>query len=264
MEIVSAILVVGGLGLLFGCALAYAYTVFYVPQDERIDKISEILPGANCGACGYAGCSAFASAIVNDGAPINACIVGKSAVAQSIANIMNVASADTDSLVAHVLCSGDCNSSVRKYNYIGVPECTSEALLSGGAKECSHGCLGLGSCMSVCKFDAIKIENSIAIIDESKCTGCGACARKCPKQVIVLLPKNSEVFVKCLNTEKGAIANKQCKNSCIGCRMCEKNCPNEAIKVENNLAVIDYSKCTSCGECVEKCPKHAIRFKKNV
>ncbi len=262
-DIISAVLVVGGLGLIFGCVLAFAYSIFYVPQDERVDRISEILPGANCGGCGYAGCSAFASAVVSGEAPVNACIVGKTAVAQSIANIMGVEAKNSDTLVAHVLCAGDCNSALYKYSYMGVPDCESAIRLSGGAKECNFGCLGLGSCTKVCKFDAVKVENGVAAIDESKCTGCGACVRKCPKQIISLVPLKSEVFVKCSNTDKGAAANKECKNSCIGCKICEKNCPNQAIKVENNLAVIDHSICTSCGLCVEKCPKGVIHFEKN-
>lgn len=257
-EIISAVLVVGGLGLIFGCLLAFAYKVFYVKEDERIERINEVLPGANCGACGYAGCSAYASAVVNDGAPVNACIVGKVNVAQSIANIMGVGVGSVESLVAKVHCAGDCDASHKKYTYMGVPDCISLSRLTFGDKDCPHGCLGLGTCMSVCKFDAIHIENGVAVVDTEKCTGCGSCVRKCPKQVIALVPKEKTVFVKCSSTEKGAVANKQCTASCIGCKMCEKTCPAGAMTVENNLAVIDYNKCIDCGACVKVCPKHAI------
>lgn len=257
-EILAAVLIVGGLGLIFGCLLAFAYTVFYVQQDERIDKINEVLPGANCGACGYAGCSAYASALVSDNAPVNACAVGKTAVAQAIANILGKKASDTAELTAHILCSGDCNTAQKKYHYAGVPDCIALSNLSGGDKECSHGCLGLGTCVSVCKFGALSIKNGIASVDIEKCTGCGACVKHCPKKVITLIPKNRKIFVRCSNTDKGASANKQCSSSCIGCRICEKNCPVQAITVKNNLAVIDYTKCLSCGICLNKCPRHVI------
>lgn len=257
-EILAAVLTVGGLGLVFGCLLAYAYSVFYVPQDERIDKINEILPGANCGACGYAGCSAYAAALVSDNAPVNACAVGKTAVAQAIADILGKNAGDTAELTAHILCSGDCDSAPKKYHYAGVPDCISLSRLSGGDKECSYGCLGLGTCVSVCKFGALSIKSGIASVDIEKCTGCGVCLKHCPKKVITLIPKNRKIFVKCSNTDKGAAANKQCANSCIGCRLCEKSCPVQAITVKNNLAVIDYTKCLSCGICMKKCPRHVI------
>ncbi len=258
-EIISAVLVVGGTGLIFGCLLAFASMVFHVKQDDRIDKISEILPGANCGACGYAGCNAYASAVVNDGAPVNACSVGKVAVSRAMASIMGVeAGSEAVSLVAHVMCSGDCNVAPRKFNYMGIPDCTSLVTVAGGDKECPNGCLGLGSCVSVCPFGAIAIKDGLAVVDSSKCTGCGKCVRKCPKQVITLVPANSKVFVNCSNTEKGGVAAKHCKASCIGCKICEKACIHDAIHINNNLATVDYNKCVSCGECAEKCPKHAI------
>ena len=257
-EILSAVLVVGGLGLVLGCLLAFAYSVFYVPTDDRVEKITQILPGANCGACGYAGCSAYAESIVSGKAPVNACSVGKNAVAQSIATIMGVDAGEQAEFVARVHCAGDCDSSLTKYNYIGVPDCIAMSRIAGGAKDCTHGCVGLGTCVSVCKFDAIEIINNVAVVNPDKCTGCGACIRHCPKQVIALTPKSSAVFVKCSSTDKGAVANKKCTKACIGCKLCEKACPNDAIKVDNNLAVIDYTKCVDCGLCVEKCPKHAL------
>ena len=257
-EILSAVLVVGGLGLVLGCLLAYAYSVFYVPTDTRVEKIVEVLPGANCGACGYAGCSAYAESVVAGKAPVNACSVGKMAVAQSIATIMGVKADEKAEFVARVHCAGDCDSSLKKYNYMGVPDCIAMSRIAGGAKDCMHGCLGLGTCVSVCKFDAISIVDGVAVIDPEKCTGCGSCIKHCPKQVIALAPKESTVFIKCSSPDKGAIANKKCTKACIGCKLCEKNCPNDAIKVENNLAIIDYTKCVNCGICVEKCPKHAL------
>ncbi len=259
-DIISAVLVVGGIGLIFGCLLAYASMVFYVKTDERVDRLEAILPGANCGACGFAGCSAYAAAVAEGKASVSGCVVGKSAVAQSAASIMGIEADEEAEFVAHVMCSGDKDHAKYKFNYLGVDDCVAMSKLSGGAKVCPNGCLGMGSCVSVCKFDAISVENGVAKVDSSKCTGCGACVRKCPKQVIALVPKNSEVFVNCSNVEKGPVAMKSCDSSCIGCKICEKQCEFGAITVNDNHAIIDYAKCTACGKCAEKCPKKVIKI----
>lgn len=260
MNILAAVLIVGGIGLLFGCLLAFAAVIFKVVQDERIDQITDILPGANCGACGYAGCSAYASAIVNDGAPIQSCPVGKDPVAQKIGEIMGKTAEKIEPTVARVMCGGTCSVASDKYEYHGVESCVAAAKLAGGAKSCPNGCLGLGTCQAACPFDAISMADGVAVIDEEKCTACGQCAKKCPKGIIRVMPKKSKAWVQCANTEKGALTNKYCKIGCIGCKMCEKACPTNAIKVENNCAVIDYALCIDCGACVEKCPKHAIAW----
>ncbi len=257
-EIISAVLVVGITGLVFGLLLALAAVIFAVKKDERIEQIAEVLPGANCGACGFAGCSAYASAIVEKGAPINACSVGKAPVAEKIGEIMGCNAGAVEEMVAVVRCGGKCVLATDKYIYEGVDDCRAAARLSGGAKVCAFGCLGLGSCVKACIFDAISIVDGIAVIDKEKCTGCGKCREACPKKVIELLPKSAKVTVLCNNTDKGAAVNKYCKVGCIGCKLCEKNCEAGAIAVENNLAVIDYEKCTGCGACAEKCPKKAI------
>ena len=257
-SIISAVLVVGLIGLAFGLLLAFASVIFRVEVDERIDKITEILPGANCGACGYAGCSAYAKAVVEDDAPVNACSVGKGKVADEIAGIMGKSAGDVEPMTARVLCGGDCEQAKEKYEYYGVCDCSAANKLAGGAKACPSGCLGLGSCVSVCQFDAIHIENGIAVVDEEKCTGCGMCKKACPKKVIEIMPKNSKVYVKCNSHKTGKDVNAVCKVGCIACKICEKNCPLEAIAVTDNLAKIDYDKCKSCGVCIEKCPKKAI------
>ncbi len=257
-DIISAVLVVGGVGLIFGCLLAYASMVFYVHRDGRIDKLEEILPGANCGACGFAGCSAYASAVADGKASVSACVVGKSAVAQSAASIMGIDAEDGDDFVAHVMCAGDSGTANMKFEYMGAKDCYVMAKAAGGSKLCPSGCLGGGSCVHVCKFDAIHIENGVAKVDTDKCVACGLCVKKCPRQIIALVPKEATVFVDCSNIEKGADATKSCKASCIGCRLCEKNCEHGAVHVEDNHAIIDYSKCTACGVCVEKCPKKVI------
>ncbi len=258
MAIVSAVAVIGIIGLIFGCLLEYASIIFHVDKDPRIDSITEILPGANCGGCGFAGCGAYAKAVVEDGADVAKCSVGGSACAQQIGDIMGVKAEIGERRAARVLCAGTCDKAEDKYTYFGISDCRAAAKLAGGAKSCSYGCLGLGTCKSVCQFGAISIENGIAKIDSEKCTACGMCVNICPKHVIGLVEVNKPVTVKCMNKDKGAAANKVCKVSCIGCRLCEKNCPSGAITVKDNLASIDYSKCTNCGVCREKCPKKAI------
>lgn len=257
-EILIPVLVIGGLGLLFGLLLAFASVIFAVKQDERIDKILEALPGANCGACGYAGCSAYAGAVVNNGAPVNACPVGKQAVAEKIADIMGVNADGMLLRVAHVKCRGNCNNTEPKYDYVGESSCLALSKLAGGAKHCRNACLGYGSCVEVCAFDAISVKDGVAEVDIDKCEGCGACVGICPHNVIELIPTTVKVKINCSNKEVGKAANKHCKASCIGCKMCEKVCEFGAITVNDNCATIDYTKCTACGKCVEKCPKKVI------
>ncbi|MBQ7974560.1 MAG: RnfABCDGE type electron transport complex subunit B [Clostridia bacterium] len=260
-ELIIPVLVVGGLGLFFGLLLAFASMVFAVKQDERIDKITEALPGANCGACGFAGCSAYASAIVNDGAPVNVCPVGKQPVAEKIAEIMGVNAGDIEFKVAYVKCNGTCENTVPKYEYVGIHDCVAMSKLAGGHKHCRNACIGFGSCVNVCNFDAISVQNGVAAVDPDKCSGCGACAEICPHNTIEIIPADTKIIVTCTNVEKAQSANRHCKASCIGCKLCEKVCEADAIHVENNCAKIDYTKCTACGKCVEKCPKKVIKIR---
>jgi len=262
-NIILAVVIVGVIGLIFGLLLSFASVIFKVEADEREEKILSVLPGANCGACGFAGCSAYASAIVSEGADINLCSVGKAPVANSIAQIMGIEAKLVEEKVAKVMCGGNCELAIDKYVYSGPKNCKAASRLGNGAKSCPNGCLGLGSCVNVCKFDAISIINGIAVIDEEKCTACGMCIKECPKRIIDFVPKKNKYYVECKNTEKGALANKYCAVSCIGCKKCEKECPNEAIKVENNYAKIDYSLCDSCGTCADVCPKHIIKIRGN-
>jgi len=256
MQIIIAVVVIGLIGLIFGCLLEYASIIFHVEKDTRIDKITECLPGANCGGCGFAGCGAYAAAVVNNGEDVAKCSVGGNKTAEKIAEIMGVKAVKTEKKIARVMCRGTCENCADKYTYYGVNDCRVASKLAGGLKECGYGCLGLGSCAEACKFGAISIVNGIAKINPELCVGCGMCAQVCPRNIIELT--SGKIIVKCRNRDKGAMANKVCKASCIGCGLCARSCPQNAITIENNLAVIDYSKCVGCGICKQRCPKKAI------
>ena len=260
--ILLPVLIVGGCGLLFGCLLAFASVIFNVAKDDRIERIEEALPGANCGACGFAGCAAYAAAVVENDAPVSCCSVGKDPVARKIAQIMGKKAEKVEPRVARILCAGKCGIAEDKYEYSGISDCASAARLAGGAKVCPNGCLGLGSCVRACEFGAMYICDGVARVDESKCTACGMCLKACPKHIIELVPLDNKVWVPCSSVDKGADTNKYCRVGCIGCKICEKSCPTDAIKVEENHAVIDYDKCIGCGICADKCPKKLIHKSK--
>lgn len=258
-DIIFPALAMGALGLILGLLLAAASKIFAVEKDERAEAITEVLPGANCGSCGYAGCSAYAAAISEGKAKINACNPGGQSVSDAIAEIMGVSSEAVEPKKAIVLCMGTNETAADKYEYDGVMDCAAAAALQGGGqKACTYGCLGYGNCVKVCKNNAITIENGIAAIDEEKCGACGECVKACPKHLIQVVPKSVKYVVRCSSCDRGAEMKEKCSVGCIGCKICEKNCPVEAIKVENNHAVIDYEKCISCGVCAQKCPKKVI------
>ncbi|WP_294705735.1 RnfABCDGE type electron transport complex subunit B [uncultured Fusobacterium sp.] len=254
-------IVLGLTGLAMGLFLAFASIKFEVQVDPKIEAISGILPGANCGGCGFPGCSGYAAAIVEQGAPMSLCAPGGAAVAAKIGEIMG-ASVDVSSekVVARVLCQGDNTRTTKIYEFDGeLQTCAAMMLYAGGDKSCVYSCLGHGDCEKVCPVGAIKVnEKGIAEVDEEKCISCGLCQKACPKKVIAMLPQSKKVTVTCSSKDKGATAKKACSTACIGCGICAKNCPVGAITVENNLAKIDPAKCISCGICALKCPTKAI------
>lgn len=258
MTIVIPVAVVGGLGLFFGICLAYASKVFEVKVDERIAKVRELLPGANCGACGFSGCDGLADAIVNKGVSPSKCPVNTKEGINAIAELMGVDEGEIDQRVARVICQGTWRNAGMKYEYQGVQDCHAANQLGGGMSQCFYGCIGLGSCQRVCPFGAIEVINGLAKVNPDKCTGCGICVSECPKGIIKLIPVLTGFTVLCANREKGGIARKNCRVSCIGCMKCQKVCPAGAITVENNLARIDYEKCENCGKCAEVCPQGTI------
>lgn len=261
MQIVVPVIIISGLGLIFGLALSYASKKFAVEADERIGKVRDVLPGANCGACGFSGCDGYAAAII-EGADINKCPVGGPNVVSQIGEIMGVEAEAGEKFVARVMCAGTWDKVHIKFDYDGIIDCRSAATMAGGPSACVYGCVGMGSCKKVCPFGAIEVENGLARINEKKCNACGKCVTECPKGIIRLIPAKSEYSVACSNHEKGAVSRKNCQVSCIACQKCVKECPAEAISIDNLCAVIDTSKCKNCGKCMEVCPSKAIlKFK---
>ncbi|WP_310601902.1 RnfABCDGE type electron transport complex subunit B [Anaerosporobacter sp.] len=257
--IIIAALVVSVTGLVIGLLLGLAGEKFEVEVDEKELQVRELLPGNNCGGCGFAGCDALAKAIAAGEAPVNACPVAGSEKAELISAVMGVENETKEKQVAFVKCAGTCDKTRVKYNYYGISDCKKMALIPGrGDKVCSFGCMGYGSCVKACMFDAMKIENGIAVVDKEKCVACGACVKECPNNLIEIVPYKAEHFVRCSSKDKGKEVKLACDTGCIGCMLCVKNCEANAISVVENIAHIDYNKCTNCGKCVEKCPVKAI------
>lgn len=256
-NVISAVAVLFVMGVVFAILLGVAAKVFAVEVDERIPLVRECLPGANCGGCGYPGCDGLAAAIVAGTAPVNGCPVGGAAAAAKIAEVMGVEAASGERKVAHVYCNGGCNA-VDKTVYEGLQDCNAAMRVAGGPKACAFGCMGLGSCVKACAFDAIHIVDGVAKVDTEKCVACGKCVATCPKKLINLVPETKKVHVNCKNQDKGPAAMKVCSNACIGCGMCQRTCKFDAIHVVNGVAVIDYDKCKNCKMCTKVCPKNCI------
>lgn len=261
--ILTALAVVGAVGLLAGVLLALISHFFAVPDDQTVKALRECLPGINCGACGYKGCDDYAAALAEGRAKPNLCVPGAEGVANEIGEILGIEVEPPKDVVAYVHCNGNCTATAKKASYEGISTCFAASQLYGGPDACRFGCMGFGDCAAACPSGAICLQDGIAHVDTSKCIGCGLCETLCPKHVISMVPQETAVTVMCNSHDKGADARKACKNACIACRKCEKVCPHEAISVKDNLAVIDYTKCTGCGACVKECPTgclHSVFF----
>ena len=251
--------IVAAVGIFVGLFLGVAGIVFKVKTDPREEEVLSALPGNNCGGCGYPGCSGLAAAIAKGEAPVNACPVGGDPVGKKIAEIMGVEAADSKRMVAFVACKGDCEKAKTDYDYVGAEDCRMlEFVPNGGPKSCNSGCLGFGTCVKVCPFDAIEVKNGVAFVDKDKCKACGKCVAVCPKHLISLIPYDAKYAVGCSSKDKGPVTMKACSVGCIGCGICFRNCQSGAITVVDNHAVIDQEKCVGCGVCAEKCPKKII------
>ncbi|MCD6248247.1 MAG: RnfABCDGE type electron transport complex subunit B [Hadesarchaea archaeon] len=256
---IEQIFVVGLLGLAFGLGLTYAGKKLAAREDDRVERISKLLPGQNCGACGFGGCRDFASALVSaidegETPPLDACKVVAEEARGEIAGILGIEVGERKPLVAQVACSG---KSKRIAEYRGARECAAADLV-GDFLACEYGCIGFGDCARACSFGAIEMKDGLPVIDRDKCTGCGACVEACPRGVIELIPRDSKVWLRCRSPEPGKVVVVACEAGCIACGLCAKACPVAAIKIENNLPRIDQDLCTGCGKCVEACPRDVL------
>jgi len=259
-SILYPVLTVSALALVFGLVLGFSAKKFAVESDPNVKWIISILPGANCGGCGFPGCAVFAERVAKGEASYNGCPPGGASTADEIAKHMGIDSSPSSRKVAFVKCKGTNDNIKRSYIYDGPKSCTSASqLATGGNKSCASSCIGLGSCQNACPFAAISIVDGVAVINREKCTACGKCLSACPKNLIEIVPDKSRVRVLCNSREAGNLVRAHCRAGCIACKICQKVCEQGAIKVENNIAHIDYGKCTQCMACVQKCPMKTIK-----
>ena len=255
----ESILSLGGIGLTAAVALGLAAKKFAVEVDPRELAVLEVLPGANCGACGFPGCSGFAKALVEGSANPSACTPGGKETVEKVAHILGVAAVSADPEVAVVICQGDNLKARNKYRYLGVEDCNAAQKIADGPKECPGGCLGLGTCVRACPFGAIEITaEGLAVISREKCTGCTKCVGVCPRTVIRMTPLRATTHVLCNSHDKGAAVRKYCQVGCIACHICKKAAP-EAYEIEKFLARVNYEHHAEAGPGVEKCPTKCIR-----
>lgn len=265
--IIQAVIVLGVIAILAAAVLYVCSKKFAVYEDPRIGQVAEILPGANCGGCGFPGCSGMADALVKgcDAGSIDGlnCPVGGAEVMSKVADLLGMAIANSEPKVAVVRCNGTCANRPKIAEYKGLRTCAAMHSCGAGETACGYGCLGCGDCVAACQFGAISInpETGIAEVDEEKCTACGACVKACPRNIIELRKKGVKgrrVYVSCVNKDKGPAAMKACAAACIGCGKCQKECAFEAITIANNVSYIDPDKCRLCRKCEKVCPTHAI------
>jgi electron transport complex protein RnfB len=257
--ITTSTLCIGGIGLASAAALSVAEKYLSVKEDPRIAKVAELLPGVNCGGCGYAGCADYARAVVLDNAELTLCAPGGPACAQALAAFLGKAAAALEKRVALVLCCGDDTEATRRAAYNGITDCAAAQATAGGDKGCTYGCLGYASCARVCPVDAIAIRDGIAVVDRDACIACGKCVAACPRKLIKLVPASASIHVLCSSKDKGPTVKKVCGTGCIGCRICTK-LSDGAINMDGFLAVVDYTKPLTNEETVAKCPGHCIRL----
>jgi len=255
----KSLTLLGGLGLFLALILFIAARKLSIKVDEREAQIRAVLPGANCGACGYPGCDGYAAAVAGGKAALNACSVGGAQVTAEISRIMGQEVEAKEAQVAVLICRGGKNEAPQRFQYRGAEDCRQAALLLGGPKACIYGCVGLGHCVKVCPVGAIQMgENRLPVIDEKTCIGCGRCVRECPKGTLMLIPRSKLVYLACVSRDRGKAVKDVCSVGCIACGLCARVCPVAALKMERNLPVMDFAKCIDCGICVHRCPTHSF------
>lgn len=263
--LIVSLVSMGGVGLILSMILAVADKKLAVKEDPRVEQALEVLPGVNCGACGFAGCAAYATALAEGKVSINACKPGGSDVAKKLAQILGIE--ETEKLtpkIARVFCSGGNQEAVKDKIYTGIMTCVS-ANIVGGEKACLYSCIGFGDCVEACPFDAIHMnDNGLPVVDPVKCTGCGECVRACPRNIIGLADYDEVIHVYCRSRDKGAVSRKVCKAGCIACGLCEKDDDTGAVKVIDNLSVIDYSVNKAPVRSIKRCPTKVIRISQPV
>ncbi|MEW6087430.1 MAG: RnfABCDGE type electron transport complex subunit B [bacterium] len=258
--LIGAVAGLGAIGLLFGLLLAIADEKLKIELNQLEEELLKALPGANCGACGYPGCSGYAHALTLGNLSPDKCIAGGNETAKKLAKILGVEVTAKERKTAYIKCQGGTGKASDVFIYDGFPDCQTAILVSGGHKACQYGCLGFGTCARVCPFNAIKMnpETCLPEIDRNLCTSCGICVTECPKKIISLVPEKAKVEIRCSSFDKGVEVKKKCSIGCIACQICVKKCPQKAITVKDNLAVIDYTKCNNCMDCVPVCPTKSI------
>jgi Na+-translocating ferredoxin:NAD+ oxidoreductase RNF subunit RnfB len=262
-NIIRPIIAIGGLSLVFGALLGFSAKKFAVNVDPKVKQILNILPGVNCGGCGFAGCAVFAEAVAKETASYNGCPAGGASAAKQIAGALGIEAEVSTRKVAFIKCHGIDSNVKRNSIYDGPKSCVAASqLATGGNKSCSYSCIGLASCKNACPFGAIRITDSIAEVDIIKCTACGKCVSVCPKKLIEIVPEKNKVRIFCNSKDIGRVVRRNCRAGCIGCAICQKNCASGAITIVDNIACVDYTKCTSCMVCVNKCPTKAIMVMK--
>lgn len=260
---VVALASMGGLGLLFALGLAIADKKLAVEEDPRVAKAADLLPGLNCGGCGYPGCRGYAEAVVAEQAPPDRCSPGGAEMIGELAELLGLEAGTFVKRVAVVHCRGGEEECLRRASYIGPQTCGAASLVQAGDKACTFGCLGLDDCVDACTFAAIRMgPNGLPVVDPDLCTACGACVNACPRGLIILHPAEEDrLLVLCSNRDPAALARKLCKVACIACGQCVKRDPDEALSLERNLAVVDYAKVTGLHEeTIDKCPTNCIVY----
>lgn len=257
MQIVIPIITVCVLGIVFALILSVASTVLAVPKDQKEEDIRAMLPGANCGACGFSGCDGYAAALAKGEAKPGLCAPGGAAVAKAVGDYLGVGGT-AEVKVAVVQCLGNDDNCPDKVQYEGIASCAAANLVAGGSSSCAYGCMGIGDCVNACQYGAIQVCNGAAVVDVTRCVGCTMCAQACPRHLIKMVPKKRQAVNRCSNCDKGAATTKVCKIGCIGCGKCAKVCPKDAITIENFNATVDPEKCVGCGLCTKECPRGCL------